>query len=38
VYPDLPEWLVVECAVLGCVSVLLVYLRRYRRRTADGGW
>jgi hypothetical protein len=38
VYPDLPEWLVVGCAVLVCVAVLSVYLRRYRRRTASGLW
>jgi Protein of Unknown function (DUF2784) len=38
VYPDLPEWLVVGCAVLVCVAILWVYLRRYRRRTACGQW
>ncbi len=38
VYPDLPEWLVVGCAVLVCVVVLGVYVRRYHRRTADGEW
>ncbi len=38
VYPDLPEWLVVGCAVLVCVGILSVYLRRYRRRTASGQW
>ena len=38
VYPDLPEWLVVGCAVLVCVAVLCVYLWRYRHRTADGEW
>ena len=38
VYPDLPEWLVVGCAVLVCVAILSVYLRRYRRRRADGQW
>jgi len=38
VYPDLPEWLVVGCAVLVCVGVLSVYLRRYHRRTACGQW
>jgi len=37
-YPDLPEWLVVGCAVLVCVAILGVYLRRYRHRTADGRW
>src|SRR6266849_10074573 len=38
VYPDLPEWLVVGCAVLVCVAILWVYLRRYRGRTEDGQW
>jgi hypothetical protein len=38
VYPDLPEWLLVGCAVLVCVGILSVYLRRYRRRTASGQW
>jgi len=36
VYPDLPEWLVVGCAVLVCVAVLSVYLQRYHCRTACG--
>jgi hypothetical protein len=38
VYPDLPEWLVVGCAVLVCVAILSVYLRRYLGRRADGQW
>ena len=38
VYPDLPERLVVGCAVLVCVAVLLVYLRRHNHRTACGQW
>lgn len=38
VYPNLPEWLVVGCAVLVCVAILGVYLRRYLRRTASGQW
>jgi Protein of Unknown function (DUF2784) len=38
VYPDLPERFVVGCAVLVCVAILWVYLRRYRGRTADGQW
>jgi len=38
VYPDLPESFVVSCAVLVCVAILLVYLRRYNRRTACGLW
>jgi Protein of Unknown function (DUF2784) len=38
VYPDLPEWLVVGCAVLVCLAILLVYLRRYLRRTMNGQW
>jgi hypothetical protein len=38
VYPDLPEWLVVGSAVLVCVAILWVYLRRYLCRTASGQW
>ena len=38
VYPRLPNWLVAGCAVLVCVAVLLVYLRRYHLRTACGQW
>jgi hypothetical protein len=38
VYPHLPDWLVVGCAVVVCMAVLLVYLRRYRRRTGRGQW
>jgi hypothetical protein len=38
VYPDLPEWLVVGCAVLVCVAILSAYLRRYYRRRASGQW
>jgi hypothetical protein len=38
VYPDLPEWFVVGSAVLVCVAILCVYLRRYRKRTRDGQW
>jgi hypothetical protein len=38
VYPDLPEWLVVGCAVLVCVAILSVYLWRYHHRTASGQW
>ena len=38
VHPDLPEWVVVGCAVLVCAVVLGVYVRRYRRRAADGRW
>jgi hypothetical protein len=34
VYPDLPECLVVSCAVLVCEAILGGYLRRYLRRTA----
>jgi hypothetical protein len=36
--PDVPEWLVVGCAVLVCVAILSVYMRRYLRRTAGGKW
>ena len=38
VYPDLPQWFVVGGAVLLCVGILCVYLRRYLRRTACGQW
>ena len=38
VYPDLPEWLVVGCAVLVCTSILCIYLRRYLRRNMSGQW
>ena len=38
VYPDLPEWLVVRGAVVVCVAILGVYLRRYIRRDASGQW
>lgn len=38
VYPNLPEWLVVGCAVLVCVVILGAYLRRFLRRTPDGQW
>jgi hypothetical protein len=38
VYPDVPEWLVVGCAVLVCLAVLAVYFWRYHRRAADGQW
>jgi hypothetical protein len=38
VYPDLPEWLVVGDAVVVCVGILCVYLRRYLRRTTTGQW
>lgn len=38
VYPNLPEWLVIGCAVLVCAAILWVYVRRYLRRTAFGQW
>ncbi|MGA7919064.1 MAG: DUF2784 family protein [Candidatus Acidiferrales bacterium] len=38
VYPDLPERFVVGSAVLVCVAILSVYLRRYRSRTPSGQW
>lgn len=38
VYPELPEPVVVGCAVMVCVAILAVYVRRYRRRLADGLW
>ena len=38
VYPDLPDWAVVGCAVLFCTVILFVYLHRYLHRTATGRW
>jgi hypothetical protein len=38
VYPDLPEWQVVGGAVLVCVAILGVYLRRYLRRATGAQW
>ena len=38
VYPDLPGWLVIGSAVLVCVAILSVYLRRYLQRDASGQW
>lgn len=34
VYPNLPSWLVVGAAVFVCAAILVVYLRRYFRRSA----
>jgi len=38
VYPDLPEWVVIGGAVVVCVAILGMYVRRYFRRAADGRW
>jgi hypothetical protein len=38
VYPNLPERLVVGGAVLVCVTILSVYLRRYLHRTTPAEW
>jgi hypothetical protein len=38
VYPDLPDWLVVAVAVVVCVAILGIYLRRYLRRRVDAMW
>ena len=38
VYPDLQEWLVVGGAVVVCLAILTVYVRRYIRRDASGQW
>jgi hypothetical protein len=38
VYPDLSEWLIVGGAVLVCVAILAMYLRRYLRRASRGQW
>lgn len=38
VYPNLPDWLIVGGAVVVCVSILSVYLRRYLNRKLVGAW
>jgi hypothetical protein len=38
VYPNLPEWLVIGGAVVVCIGILSVYMRRYHRRDATGQW
>jgi len=38
VYPDLPERVVIGGAVVVCAAILGMYVRRYLRRAADGGW
>ena len=38
VYPNLPEWLVIGSAVVFCLLVLVVYLRRYLHRNPVGVW
>lgn len=38
VYPGLPEWLVISGAVVVCLAILGMYVRRYRHRAADGAW
>jgi len=38
VYPNLPTWVVVGGAVLVCVGILVVYIRRYLHRSASGEW
>jgi len=38
VYPDLPPWFVIGCAVLVCLAILSVYLRRYLSRNASAPW
>src|SRR5438477_4114521 len=38
VYPELPAWIVIAVAVLVCVAILGVYLRRYLHRPVDGIW
>lgn len=38
VYPDRREWFVVSSAVLVCLAILCVYLRRYLSRTIDSQW
>jgi hypothetical protein len=38
VYPGMPDWLVVSGAVVVCVAILGVYLRRYLRKAEGGQW
>ena len=38
VYPELPAWFVIAIAVLVCLAILGVYLRRYLHRPVDGIW
>ena len=38
VYPNLPVWLVAAAAVLVCLAILSIYLRRYHRRPPAGSW
>jgi len=38
VYPDLPERFVVGAAVVVCVAIQGVYVRRYLRRRVDSMW
>jgi len=38
VYPDLPPWLVIGCAVLVCLAILAIYRRRYLSRDASAEW
>jgi len=38
VYPNVPVWLVVGCAVIVCAAILGIYLRRYLHRSGDGQW
>jgi hypothetical protein len=38
VYPDLPSWLVIGGAVLVCLAILSIYLRRYLFRNASAEW
>ena len=38
VYPGLPEWLVVSGAVVVCIAILCLYLRRYLRNSGIEQW
>jgi len=38
VYPTVPVWLVVGCAVTVCAAILGIYVQRYLHRSADGRW
>lgn len=38
IYPNLPDWFVVTAAVLICLAILSIYLRRYLHRPAPAQW
>ena len=38
VYPDLPPGLVIGCAILVCLAILSIYVRRYLSPNASAEW